>query len=180
MSLLAYPDLVELVDRGVISGVNPAHIDGSTIDLTLSDEWIQEFAFPSKDVINPEEEGFSELRFRRPSIRLPPQQFILAATNEVFNVPPDITMVFGLRSTLARNGLNQVTSLVVKPGFTGRLTLELINSLSYHTLELHKGMRIGSVTVYRHKIVPTHKLYRGKYNGDMSPHTGKKEVVNAG
>ena len=48
------------------------------------------------------------------------------------------------------------------------LTLELHNVLSYHTLRLRPGMKIGQMVFFKGSAVPEYASYavRGAYNGD--------------
>lgn len=62
------------------------------------------------------------------------------------------------------------------PGWHGSvLTLELSNSLRYHSLRLRPGMRIGQMIFLRGEPVPESASYasRGKYNGDSQAQQSK-------
>ena len=61
--ILSYVDLVGLIDRGVIRGVSSEHVNGSSIDLTISDQFLLELPNPT----TPEDEWpMGELSKRQP------------------------------------------------------------------------------------------------------------------
>ena len=75
---------------------------------------------------------------------LAPGQFCLAATAETFYLPDNIAAEFKLKSSLARAGLNHALAGFADPGWTGSvLTLELTNTLRWHSLRLRPGMKAG-------------------------------------
>lgn len=76
---------------------------------------------------------------------LKPGEFILGCTEEFFNIPPEMEAVFQLKSSRGREGFEHVLSGYIDPGFSGRLTLELVNVNRYHDLLLLPGMLIGQV-----------------------------------
>lgn len=76
---------------------------------------------------------------------LKPGEFVLGCTEELFNVPPEMEAVFQLKSSRGREGFEHVLSGYIDPGFSGRLTLELVNVNRFHDLLLAPGMLIGQI-----------------------------------
>jgi len=76
---------------------------------------------------------------------LRPGQLLLVETVEHFQIPLSVAGMFTLRSVYARNGLDQVTSLVLRPGWTGRLLLELRNYSAAHTIVLNAEEPVGQI-----------------------------------
>lgn len=94
--------------------------------------------------------GFTgEFLTTKPHIRLSAGEMILGKTIEVFSLPNDVIADFSLRSWAARSGINQSTSLRMKPNWTGQLVLELHNALRHHDVYLESGAVIGQVNFFR-------------------------------
>lgn len=83
------------------------------------------------------------------SLKFEPKEFILADAKETFFLPDNIKGVLGLRSYAAQRGLEQSSSLILKPGWAGSLKLELMNSLRRHSLILSAGDPIASIEFFR-------------------------------
>jgi dCTP deaminase len=66
------------------------------------------------------------LQYGQPLI-MHPHQFVLARTLEVVRLPDDLVAYVIGRSSWGRRGLIVATAVVVHPGFTGPITLELKN-----------------------------------------------------
>lgn len=97
-----------------------------------------------------------------------PNEFLLVASLEVFNMPNFLAGEFRLRSTFARMGFDQSLAVWLEPEWVDSvLTLELKNNCRYHSLPLFPGMRIGQVIFHRVEP-PLKKKYSalGHYNGD--------------
>ena len=112
--MLSYLQLVELVDRGVISPVDPASINASSIDIHLGDEIIVEQEVEGYSVVDPKmrtnfpQRRLSLSRDLGGSYDMQPGEFILAHSVEVFNLPANISAEFRLKSSGARSGLNNL------------------------------------------------------------------------
>lgn len=108
---------------------------------------------------------------------LRPNEFLLGQTNEIFNLPDNISAQYHLRSSLGRIGLEHLNAGWCDPGWTGSvLTLELKNISRFHFLKLTAGCPIGQLTFFRHKRVPKHASYqtRGRYNNDKTVSASKE------
>lgn len=173
MTLLSYNQLHELRKQGVIN-CDPANINGSSIDITLS------------HLILVESPGYPEDRpLRAPSISdkesiltcpisleckhyfLEPGEFILASSKEIFNLPSNISAEYKLKSSMARCGLEHLNAGWCDAGWTdSTLTLELKNMTRFHTLKLKNNMKIGQMVFFFHEPVPdkANYAYTGRYN----------------
>lgn len=77
---------------------------------------------------------------------LAPGEFILAETLEEFKMPEDISAVFCLKSTRAREGYEHSHAGFAECGWHGsRLTLELKNNLRYNSLPIYPDLLIGQM-----------------------------------
>ena len=102
---------------------------------------------------------------------LEPNQFILAQTVEMFNLPLDISAEYKLKSSMARIGLEHLNAGWADAGWHGSvLTLELKNISQCQRIRIRPGDAIGQIVFFRHKPVPYEKSYaaRGRYNKDMT------------
>lgn len=179
MSLLSYNRLVQLVEDGVITNVSPEQINSTSIDITLGDTVLYE----DRPLGG---EGFVALRDRHPLevveqldgiFYLEPGQFILAQSEQKFFLPNNISAEYKLKSSMARIGLEHLSSGWCDAGWNNSvLTLELKNMTQYHTIMLQKGDKIGQMVFFEHEPVPHERSYavRGRYNNDSTV-SGVKE-----
>ena len=176
MSLLTHSELVELVQRGIITGVKLDQINAASIDVTLGNTvWIEEpprGQYDVVDLVNKETPHMTMINLLgKGYFDLPPGGFCLAGTRETFNLPDDLAAEYKLKSSLARAGLDAALAMWCDPGWHGSvLTLELTNVLKMHSLRLRPGMKIGQMIFHRGTPVPAHASYavRGSYNGDQA------------
>ncbi len=75
---------------------------------------------------------------------LHPHELVLAATLEYVRLPLDIAGTVTTRSSWGRTGLVIATACAVHPGFTGTITLELVN-LGEAPLVLYPGLLIAQL-----------------------------------
>ncbi|MEY3760178.1 MAG: Cronobacter phage vB CsaP, partial [Pseudomonadota bacterium] len=100
-----------------------------------------------------------------------PDEFILASSDEFFNLPNDISCEYKLKSSMARNALDHLNAGWADATWNGsRLTLELKNVSRFHKLIIETGMAIGQMVFFRHAPVPHEQSYavRGQYNKQQS------------
>lgn len=185
MSLLSYNRLCELVEQGVITGVQHDQINATSIDLTLGDNVLTERLHPTAHSMS--HRGISQrvkvvgLRERDPLFFGPhnleqdgpflllPNRFILAQSAQTFNLPNNISAEYKLKSSMARIGLEHLNAGWCDAGWNGSvLTLELKNMTQHHAIQLRAGDRIGQIVFFEHEPVPADRSYaaRGRYNGD--------------
>jgi dCTP deaminase len=182
--LLSRPYLFELVEAGVIENSLPEHMNQTSIDITLGDTIMREVHPDNMGTVVAEFRDLHEvsLRGRDPlnmtkvtvpdnGIVLAPGEFILACSEQIFNLPLDITAQYALKSSMARIGLEHLNAGFCDPGWYGSaLTLELKNVTRFHKILLHKGDRIGQMLFFHHYPVDEAHSYAkmGRYNGDKT------------
>ncbi len=160
--ILSDVTIKELVRKGklVIEPYQEAHIQSSSVDLTLGDEvaFYKGTCIDVKSVSIPIERVKIEDGFL-----IEPKAFVLATTNEYIKLPEDITAFVEGRSSLGRLGLFIENAGWVDAGFEGQITLELYNANSC-PIKLYKGMRICQIVLAKLDR-KAEKPYRGKYQG---------------
>ena len=99
-----------------------------------------------------------------------PGQFGLAPTMETFNVPDYLAVEFRLKSSRAREGLDQALAVWGDPGWHGSvLTLELRNNRQLWPQLLWPGMRIGQMVFHRMSAIPERSYaITGRYCNDRT------------
>jgi dCTP deaminase len=173
MSLLSYTELCELIDHGIIKNSDYSHVNSSSIDIRLGDTILREKSNYLGG--NIELNKKSALCTAKVVIRsgdshiLYPNEFILAQSMEVFNLPNNISAEYKLKSSMARIGLEHLNAGWCDAGWNGSvLTLELKNVTSFHNIVIKPGDFIGQIVFFKHAPVPEDKSYavRGTYNND--------------
>lgn len=109
---------------------------------------------------------------------LQPGQFILASSEEVFNLPNHISAEYKLKSSMARVGLEHLNAGWCDAGWHGSvLTLELKNMTSVHQIVIKRGDKIGQMVFFKHDPVGLSLSYavKGSYNNDKEVQVAKTE-----
>jgi dCTP deaminase len=170
MSLVTYNGLVEIVERGVIEGVPPENINAASIDVTLGRYiWVENRRGGVVRLARKQTPGMDKIDLDHSPFDVHPGNFILAQTEEVFNLPNNLACEFRLKSSTARAGLDQSLAVWVDPGFHNSvLTLELKNITQDHILTIERGMKIGQLVFFSGEPVPVEMSYavKGQYNND--------------
>lgn len=110
------------------------------------------------------------------SYYLQPGAFILAGTQEIFNLPDNICAQFTLKSSMARQGLTHNMAGWCDPGWHNSvLTMELCNLNQRRVIELKPGMKIGQM-VFMRLSASCENPYTGRYNNDLTVKGAKKEL----
>ena len=170
MSLLSYTNLVGLVEEGVINAPIE-NISGASIDITIGKDILVErplSGYKSVDLQAKESLEVKAHTIHEDGFRLYPGQFILATSQETFNLPNDVACEYKLKSSLARSGLQHMLAGWCDPGWNNsKLTLELKNVTEHHILILKPGMKIGQMVFFECEPVPDEHSYAntGQYNG---------------
>lgn len=173
MSLLSYIELIELVESGVINAPFE-NINGASIDITLGKSIRVESNLglnSNIDLKNKENIHTHEVIIGSDGYCLVPGEFILASSQEVFNLPDDIAAEYVLKSSLARNGIQHMLAGFCDPGWNNStLTLEIKNENRFNNIILRESMKIGQIKFYRVKPVPNHASYAitGQYNNQIN------------
>lgn len=96
---------------------------------------------------------------------LKPGHFVLASTLETFNIPEDLSGVFRLKSSLAREGLALCGAEFADPGWHGSVaTLGLKNFRQLHPVPLWPGRRIAQLILMETAIPDRSYAETGRYN----------------
>ena len=171
-SLLSYDELVELIEQGVINA-DIANVNATSIDLTLADKLLVEGSPRFDGVVSldkGETIGTNPVSINKErGYVMGRGEFVLGSTQEVFNLPDDISAEYKLKSSMARSSLDHLNAGWIDAGFEGTITLELKSMSNNHELKIAPGMLIGQVVFFRHKKVPKHASYasKGRYNGQL-------------
>lgn len=104
---------------------------------------------------------------------LHPGHFVLAATLEYIRLPADIGADVVGRSSWGRVGLIVATAVMAHPGFTGCLTLELVNE-GDSPICLYPGVRIAQLALDK-MDAPTEHTYgdADKYVAPIGPEASR-------
>lgn len=98
---------------------------------------------------------------------LPPGGWILTDVEEFVRIPPNMEAQVILRSSAARKGWDHALAGYVDPSYQGRLTLEFVNCLKHHSLEIRKGMQMVQLKISRLDEMPQEGYDKtGRYFGD--------------
>lgn len=169
--LISGPELFGLIETGVIECVEPAAVNGTSIDVRLGDvlyyEDVQQGGTVDLRMSPPRVPAFRVHHLSHDPYVMRPGEFVLVQTIERFNLPADLAMEFRLRSSAARAGIGHPLSGWADPGWTGSaLTLQIVNMFTSHSIRIHHGMPIGQVVFWRCPPVPPSMSYRerGRYN----------------
>jgi dCTP deaminase len=145
----------------LVEGYLDELIGPCSIDVRLGAEIMVE-TLHSRDL---ERVSIASTTEQRPYL-LVPQQFILAHTIELFNIPDTLCAFFALKSSRGREGISHVLAGFCDAGWNNsRLTLELHSVRQYHSIPIWHGMSIGQMIFGDMSQVPE-KSYSlvGRYN----------------
>jgi dCTP deaminase len=175
--LLNHEEIWALVEAGAVEGALPEHLNGTSLDITLGSSILAELP-PA-----PGTAAVIDYRKRTPprqrkifldpesgSYTLAPGAFILAASREIFNLPPDVSAEFKLKSSAARVGMSHLLAAWCDPTWNGScLTMELVNVNRYHSIRIRPGDRIGQMVFFRNRpVLPAYQYaVKGRYNNDL-------------
>ena len=106
-----------------------------------------------------------------PSFILKPNQFLLASTIEKVDLPDYLAGMVSGRSSVGRCGLQVQNAGFIDAGFSGQITLELVNQ-SQNPLRIAAGMRICQLILF-HLREPSKFPYSGKYNDQQGATASK-------
>ena len=157
-------------DSPLIWPFRKEQLNPASYDLRLGDEIMIEVA-DTKDLQLLDISGRTEER----PYWLDPGHFCLAASQEFFNLPPQVAGEFKLKSSRAREGYENLLAGFADPGWHGsRLTLELKNMRRFHPLGLYPGLLIGQM-IFLQMLGEPLQTYKttGRYNGDPGVQASK-------
>ena len=167
-------EIKALIDAGMIDGAELGQVRTGVIsygvtsygyDMRCADEW-QFFNHDKARVIDPKAGNLHTLMTATvaPSIKIPPNEFVLCRSLEYFRIPKDVLCVVVGKSTYARCGLI-VNTTPLEPGWEGHVTIELSNTAPL-PIRVYANEGIAQVLFFRGK--PCAKSYAdklGKYQG---------------
>ena len=160
-----------LCESGLVSPfdpdlINPASLDvriGNTIIIETPYSW-ERFNISDRSSSNP--------------VYLEPNEFMLVATLETFNIPNHISGEFKLKSSRAREGYDNALAVWLDPGWSGSvLTMELKNNCRYHRLPIYPGLRIGQIIFHTCNPPLTSYKVTGRYNHDSTVRGSKDGLL---
>ncbi|MBR3867593.1 MAG: dCTP deaminase [Butyricicoccus sp.] len=161
--ILSDKTIFKMLEEGslVVDPITEEQVQPASVDIRLGDS----FSIVDDTADNIITMG-SEIKYKTiqaDRYLLLPGQFVLATTQEYFELPDDLTAFVEGRSSLGRMGLFIQNAGWVDPGFKGEITLELYNA-NRCAIELQAGRRVGQLVFAKlddHALNP----YNGKYQG---------------
>jgi dCTP deaminase len=182
-ALLAAMNREELADRLIVTPLlDPKQVGPSSIDVRLATEF-RVFRRTGKAGIDPQAQTDATVDEAYDRVVVPlgeglwlhPGQFALGATLEYLRIPRDLSGYVIGRSTWGRIGLIVATAILVHPGYTGCLTLELANE-GDSPIRLYPGIQIAQLVLHSLNA-PTEKPYgtdaANKYLAHTTPRVSK-------
>jgi len=177
--LLSANQIHQLIDQNVIEGGSHELVNSASLDLRLGRFILVEtmpalhkntgintiVSLAQKDSLCMTKIDLLETTHQ--SFILRPGQFILAETQEKFNLPLHISSEYKLKSSMARIGLEHLNAGWCDAGWNNSvLTLEFRNLSTFHEIELVLGDKIGQMVFFQHEPVEYDDSYaaKGRYN----------------
>ena len=159
MSVLGKNRLIELmsekdIDKRLIATplLCDSQIGEASVDIRLGNDFIVTRR-GNLASIDPAREDKKESRYQTrhyvnfgESFNLHPNELVLAGTLEYFRLPISVAGTVTSRSSWGRAGLVIATATAVHPGFTGSITLELVN-LGEVPLVLYPGLPVAQLVL---------------------------------
>ncbi len=156
---MIYPDymLRKWCEAGGVSPYQPENINPASIDLTWSGRYKLAHVSGWGDMIDAD------------SLIVEPGRLYLLDTAEYIGMPLQACGVLYLKSSMGRRGFEHLHAGFVDPGFTGNLTLEVINCAPWNIV-LSRGQRIIQLQLQQMIGVPDKSyLETGRYNYQVGP-----------
>ena len=104
---------------------------------------------------------------------LAPGQFVLVDMLEHVTLPNDVSAMFTLKSTRAREGYQHAVAGWVDPGWNGILTMEIKNNNEFASLPLYPGLPIGQL-IFMATI--DGGQYEGRYQNSSTVRGPEEEI----
>lgn len=168
-SILVDYEIYRAVSEGQIGirGFNQANVGSNSYDITLSDSFgIQ---IRSHGVIDPKVEADHFIYKKYDEFEILPFELVLASSKEYFRIPENIVAFLHGRSSWARLGLEIHNAGLLDSGWSGQITLELMNNNNRPIL-LRAGDKIGQVTFHQCSLCAT--PYNQKMSAKYDEQTG--------
>ncbi|RNA69960.1 dCTP deaminase [Alteribacter keqinensis] len=159
--ILSDSGIKQYMQQGLLSitPITEEQIQPASVDLTLGTSFrkMNEHQVELISLNRP----VQEVSFETERVIMPPQSFLLAATEQSIELPDCLSAFVEGRSSIGRMGLFIQNAGWVDPGFKGEITLELFNANKV-PIELTSGRRICQL-VFAEMDRPSEKPYKGKY-----------------
>ena len=104
---------------------------------------------------------------------LQPGQYVLVDMLEEVTLPNDLSAMFTLKSTRAREGYQHAVAGWVDPGWKGTLTMEIKNNTQNTPLPLYPGLPMGQL-IFMQTI--DGGQYEGRYQGSTEVSGAREEI----
>ena len=171
-----------IADRLVFTPLlDPKQVGPASVDLRLGTEFLL-LRKPRGSGLDPASATHDDFERLQEKVSIPlgepfwlhPQQFVLGVTLEYMRVPAHMGGYVLSRSSWGRVGLLVATAIMVQPGYTGTLTLELVNE-GDSPIALYPGLRVAQLAVHTLDH-PTEDPYKGreaKYSSPTGPQVSR-------
>jgi dCTP deaminase len=180
MTVLSDFDVEQAIEQGDLQATRGSEeelaIQPASMDVHLGKKLKHPFKPGDEPVSVDDKSTYPEYRTtdsKRPVVGQ--NSFALATTEEEIKIPNGILALLHGRSSVGRLGLSIENAGLIDPGFSGQVTLELMNEVEYD-IELVAGMRIGQLTFHEMKTAPEvgySEYNNSKYSGQIGPTTSR-------
>jgi len=160
--------------RQLIEPFSEEQLNPASYNLTIGQK-----AFIEAPIIGPDrtEDGLTPVDLTK-GFWVPPGGWILTDVQEVIDVPPNLEAQVILRSSAARKGWDHALAGFVDPGYKGRLTLEFVNCLKHHSLEIKTGLQMVQLKFSLLDSIPEqHYAQTGRYHDAVAVEGCKDETL---
>ena len=161
MTQLSDVDIITALSdkRIVIEPLDLYNLQPASLDLTLGDSWLVPLAKAvDQEVVILVDRDAPYRAVTSKKRYLQPGEFILGTTAEKITLDTTVAAKFEGKSSLGRMGaMTHVTAGFIDPGFSGQITLEIVN-VSPWILEFDSGMQIGQL-VFTNLFTPASSGY---------------------
>lgn len=156
--------ILEMVLRsGVVENAHEKQINPASLNIRLGDTFLK--PKPCQMVQLGWEMGYDREKVAPGQVyTIKPGEFVLATTMEKINMPRNLAAFVQGRSSIGRIGLTVQNAGFIDPGFTGHITLELVNESGAELL-LVPGYPVGQLVFF--ETTEVKNPYHGKYNGQV-------------
>jgi dCTP deaminase len=170
LKLLSAPNIK---NRLIVTPIlEPSQIGSASIDVRLSYEFVS-VKRGNIGFLDPRNLEDGRHRFRTPhhlnrreAFYLHPNEMVLASTLEYVRLPLSLAAYVTSRSKWGRLGLVIATATAIHPGFTGTITLELINHGTI-PIALYPGLDVAQLIIHS---VENATAYDGALSRQTGPH----------
>jgi dCTP deaminase len=164
----------------VIDPLGPGAVQPASVDLRLDRRVLRLASGVGALDAREDHDAFWEEYHYGPdaAVVLRPGEFVLGATLERVTIGPEFAGQIGGKSSLARMGVAiHVTAGFIDPGFSGVLTLELVN-LAPVPVRLYVGQYVAQLQVWQLSTT-VERPYAGHYAGAVGPEASRAHLQMA-